>query len=508
MNNKNNILAKNTIMLYMRMLLIMVISFYTTRITLKALGVEDYGINSVIGTLVSIFSMLSGSLSGSVSRFFTFGLGKGDIKELNKTFSISINIHIILAIIIIIAIETVGVWFLNNRMEIPADRLYAANWVLQCSVIVFAIRLISVPYNAAIIAHEKMNVYAYMSIFDALARVAIVVAIIRYSGDRLILISILQIIPAIIFQVVYWRYCKKNFEECVYRITKDKKLYKEISSFAGWSFFGSMAAIGKNQGVDVIINLFCGPVVNTARGIATQLNNAISHFITNFTVALNPQIIKDYASGDLERMHKLIFNGGRMAYFIFMILSIPIIIEMKYGLELWLGEIPAHTIMFSRLVMILTLSDTISQTLITAQSATGKVKYYQIIVGCILLLNLPLSYVALYIGTPPEATMLIAIAISQVSLVARLLFLRKHINLHIRDFIKHVYINILIVTIISAILPVILHFIMPYGFIRFASVTAISALSSIATIYYIGCNKQEKEYIIAAIKKVKHRFIK
>lgn len=488
-------IAKNTALLYIRMLVMMVISFITTRVMLKALGVDNYGINNVVGGLVSMFSMLSASLSGAVSRFFTFGLGKGDMKHLRVVFSTSINIHIVLAIIVLIAIETAGVWFLNHRMVIAPDRLGAANWVLQCSTIIFAINLLSVPYRAAIIAHERMSAFAYLTIFEATAKLLIVCAIYFYGGDKLKLLAMLNIIPAIISQVIYWRYCKRNFIECRYQYVYDKKLFGEIFSFAGWSFIGNTAGVMKNEGVNVVINTFFGASINAARGIAMQVNGMVMQFISNFTMALNPQIIKDYAAGQLERMHKLMFQGTKLSYYIFMILSIPVIFEIETFLQVWLDEVPAHTVLFTRLVLVLSLAEIVSHTLITAQTATGKIKVYQMVVGGILLLNLPISYLLLRWGWFPEVTIIVAIIVSQLCLVARLCFLRKMIDLPVRRFIVEVYCNVIVVTAISLIVPAICYVLMPSGIVRFFTLCSLSILSSAATIYWVGCNRDDRAMV-------------
>ena len=504
-NNKR--IAKNTAVLYIRMIVMMIISFYTSRVMLNALGVEDYGINNVVGGLVAMFSLISGSLSGSVSRFITYGLGKGNITELKKIFATAINIHIILAIIVVIAIETVGVWFLNNKMVIPAERLYAANWVLQCSVVTFAIGLLSVPYNAAVIAHEKMSAFAYMIIFDAVARLAIVFSIKYYGGDRLILLAILNIIPTIISQMIYWIYCKRNFQECTYTFIWDKKIYKEIFSFATWNFIGSTAGLMKDQGINIAINLFSGPTVNAARGIAMQVNAIISRFIQNFTIAINPQIIKDYAVGNLDRMHKLIFTGTRFSFYLFMFLSIPVFFEIESILYLWLGQVPEHTVLFSRLVLVLTLCEIISQMLITAQNATGKIRNYQIVVGGILLMNFPVSYLLLYLGFAPESTLVVAIIISQICLATRLYFLRTSVKLPITKFIKEVYLKAILVTTLSAIPPMIFYLTIAPSFTRLILVCCTSVITSAICIYYIGCNKNEKKKFANSIVKIKKKIL-
>lgn len=508
MNNDNKRIAKNTILLYVRMLAMIIISFFTVRITLNALGVVDYGINNVVGGLVSMFYFISNTLSGSISRFMTFNLGKGDMPEMKKIFATSVNIHLLIAIIVIIAIETIGVWFLNNKMDIPADRLDAANWVLQCSAIIFAINVLSIPYNAELIAHEKMSVYAYMTIFDASAKLIIAYAIFFYGGDRLKILSIVSIIPVIITQLIYYTYCKKKFEECTYTFIWDKELTKKITSFAGYNFLGSTAATMKDQGVNIAINMFYGAAVNSARGVAMQVNLVITRFISNFTIALNPQITKNYAAGNLERMHSLIFMGSRLSYYIFMLLAIPVFIEIDCLLHWWLGQVPEHTVSFTRLVLILTLCETTSHTLITGQNATGNIRNYQLVVGGILLLNLPVSYLLLRIGRAPETTLVVAIVISQICLAARLLFLRKSIKLDCLRFIKQVYLKTIFVTAISALPPLAIYYSLPMGYTRMVLVVTTSLISSAITIYYIGCNSQERNKIKIIALNIKKKIIK
>ena len=366
----------------------------------------------------------------------------------------------------------------------------------------------SVPYNAAIIAHEKMSAFAYMTIFDAIAKLAIAVAIKFYCGDRLILFATLNIIPLAVSQIIYWRYCKKKFEECVYIPSWDKNTFKEISGFAIWNFIGCTAGLMKDQGVNIAINLFTGPAINAARGIAMQVNGIVSRFIQNFTIALNPQIIKDYAAGNLKRMHNLIFTGTRFSYFLFMFLSIPIFFEIESILLLWLGQVPEHTVSFTRLVLILTLCEIISHTLITAQSATGKIRNYQLVVGGILLLNFPLSYLLLYLGYAPESTLIVAIIISQACLAARLWFLKDMVKLPVLRFIKEVYLKVITVTLLSAAVPFVCYMFIEPSVFRFFAVCSTSVITSIICIYYIGCNKNEQKKAIDTVFKIKKRILR
>lgn len=497
----NKRIAKNTMLLYGRMGLMMIISFFTARITLEALGVENYGINNVVGGLVSMFALISSSLTASAGRFITFGLGAGDKERLNRIFSTSVNIHIILAVIVVIAIETIGVWFLNNKMVIPTDRLTAAHWVLQCSVISFVVGLLSTPYNAAIVAHERMDIYAYFSLFDAISRLAIVFSIKYYGGDKLILLAIISLIPMLIKQFYYWQFCKKRFEECTYHPTWDKTLFKEMTSFAGWNFIGASSGQLKDQGVNIAINMFYGPAVNAARGIAMQVCSIVGQFTSNLSVAINPQITKEYAAGNYVRMHSLMFKGTKILYFLFMTISIPIFFEIETILFIWLGQVPQHTVLFTRLVLILCLSDIISSTLITAQLANGKIRDYQIVVGGTQMLNFPISYLLLRLGFFPEITLIVAIIISQICLLERLLFLRTMCKLPSLKFTKEVYLNTLIVTLVASIIPATLYCNLHESIVRFFLVCASSVISSFATIYLIGLKKDEKRIALQYMRK-------
>lgn len=506
-NNKR--IAKNTFVLYIRMFVMMFIGFFTARITLNALGVDDFGINNVVGGLVSMFSLLSTSLSSAAGRFITFALGKGDIEEQKRTFATTVNIHVILAIVVVLAIETVGVWFLNHKLNIPPDRMVAAHWVLQCSVVSFALGVFSVPYNSSIIAHERMSAFAYMTIFDAVCKLIVVAAIYFYGGDKLILFSILSLIPGIITQIIYIWYCKKHFSECVYTFQWDKKLFREMFGFAGWNFIGCTAGLMRDQGVNIVINIFTSPAVNAARAIAMRLNSLIGQFTGNFMVSLNPQITKYYAVGDLTRMHKLLFYGTRLSYYLFMFLSIPVIFEVETVLTVWLGEVPAHTVLFTRLVLVLSLIDIFSQTLITAQNATGNIRNYQLVVGGLYLLNLPFSYLLLKIGFIPEVTLVVAIVIAIACMIARLWFLRNSIKLPVFDYVLKVVFNGLLVTALSLILPAICYFNITEPVWRFFAVCITSMLSSSVAIYFVGCNKTERSmvnsYILKFYHKITHR---
>lgn len=428
-NNKR--IAKNTLLLYFRMLFLMAVSLYTSRVVLNALGIEDFGIYNVVGGVVAMFSVLSGSLSAAISRFITYELGKGNQENLNKIFSSAVTIQLGLAGIIILLAETIGIWFLNVKMNIPEVRMEAANWVFQFSILTFAINLISVPYNASIIAHEKMSAFAYISILEAVGKLFIAYLITITPMDKLIFYAILMCVVALIVRFTYGNYCKRHFNECTYHFIWDKQLLKSMFSFAGWNFIGASSAVLRDQGGNVVINLFCGPAVNAARGIAFQVNNAVNQFVGNFMTALNPQITKSYAAGDRGYMMTLIFQGARLSFYMLLLLSLPILVNTHYILALWLKIVPEHAVLFVQLILIFALSESISQPLITAMLATGKIRNYQIIVGGLQMMNLPLSYILLRLGYFPEVVIVIAICISQCCLAARLILLRGMIGLSI-----------------------------------------------------------------------------
>ena len=500
-------IAKNTLMLYGRMLFSMVVSLYTSRVVLNTLGVVDYGIYGVVGGFVSMFSLISSSLSSAVSRFLTFELGRGDKERLGKAFSTSLLIHIVLAILVLILAETVGVWFVNNKMTIPADRLYAANWVFQASILSFMFGLFSVPYNASIVSHEKMSAFAYIGILDTTLRLFVVLFIAGSSWkfDKLIVYSMLLVAVSISLQCIYLIYCRKHFEECRLRVSFDKEFWKEISAFSLWNFIGCTAGILKDQGVNVLLNIFIGPVLNAARGVAGSVNGAVTGFAKNFMAALNPQITKSFASGDLEYAHFLVERGSRFSYYILMFIAIPIILETDFILKIWLNEYPAHSLHFVRLVLILSLIDIISNTLITLQNATGQIRNYQLVVGSILLLNFPFSYLCLMSGLEPESTYIVAIAVATICMMARLWFVRKTAALSLKGFMRNVVLNVLIVNAFAIVLPFIIHIIMHDGAVRFVIVGITSVVTSGASILFIGCDKKERDFIMKKIFSIKKK---
>ncbi len=505
-NNKR--IAKNTLLLYVRMLFMMAVNLYTSRVVLNALGVEDFGIYNVVGGVVAMFSVISGSLSAAISRFITYELGKGNNDRLNKIFSASVTIQLLLSLIIVILVESIGVWFLNVKMSIPTDRMLAANWVLQFSIATFVINLVSVPYNAAIIAHERMSAFAYISILEALGKLAIAFLIVVSPMDRVIFYALLMCSVAVIVRAVYGYYCKRHFAECTYHFHWDREILKKMFGFAGWNFIGASSAVLRDQGGNIIINLFAGPAVNAARGIAGQVNNAVTGFVSNFMTALNPQITKSYASGDREYMMILIYQGARLSFYMLLLLSLPILANTHYILSLWLKTVPEHSVLFVQLTLIFAMSESISNPLVTAMLATGNIRNYQIVVGGLQMMNLPVSYVLLRMGYIPETVLIVAICISQCCLAARLYMLRGMIGLSSKTYLKKVYLNIVVVTAVAAAIPFAISTNMRASFLSFVTVSAIALCCSALSIFYVGCNKREREFVISKARKAIHKIKK
>lgn len=504
-NNKR--IAKNTLLLYLRMFLVMGVSLYTSRVVLSALGENDFGIYNVIGGVVAMFSTISGSLSAAICRFLTFELGKNDKEKIKRIFSCSVTIQILLCALIIIIAETIGLWFLNNKMNIDGERMIAANWVFQFSVLSFCLNLLNVPFNAAIIAHEKMTAFAYIGVIEVVGKLIVAFLICKSPIDKLIFYSALIVLISCINIGCYMWYCKKNFPECVYKFHYDKELLKQMFGFAGWNFIGASSAVLRDQGGNIILNLFFGTAVNAARGIAMQVNGAVNSFVQNFMTALNPQITKNYANGNFDYMFTLMFKGARLSYYILFILSLPIIVNCRFILDFWLESVPEHTVLFVQLILIFSLSESISNPLITAMLATGKIKKYQIVVGGCQMMNLPLSYLALYWGAIPEAVAVVSIIISQACLTLRLFMLRGLIKLPVKLYLKNVYFNILLVSIVSSFIPIFVKNIIDTDNpVSFVIICVVSILSSVLSIYYIGCDKTEKDLIHTFLNKILIRF--
>lgn len=489
-------IARNTLMLYVRMLFLMLIGLYTSRVVLEALGENDFGVYNVIGGVVSMFTIISGALNSSVSRFITFEMGKGEDARLNKVYSTAVTIQIALALIVVVIAEPAGLWFINNEMTIDPSRIPAARWVLHFSLAAFVINLLSVPQMASITAHEKMSAYAWIGILDGLLRLGVALLIMRSQNDRLILYSALMAGVVLAVRFAYGIYCRKNFPECRYRPVFDSSLMKEMFSFAGWNFIGVTSGVLRDHGGNILVNLFSGPAVNAARGVAVQLNGAVQGFVTNFMTAVNPQITKSYAAGDKEYMFGLVRKSSRMSFCLLFLIALPIIFNSDYLLDIWLKDVPAYASVFVQLFLIFALSESLSNPMITAMLATGNIRNYQLVVGGIQLLNIPASYVLLKLGASPEVTVVVAIVISQICLFARLVMLSRATGFPVLRFMEEVYANIMFKVVAgSLVFPLIMEAAKPEGFIGFIISAGVTVIWSSFVIWLLGLTDEERSWV-------------
>jgi O-antigen/teichoic acid export membrane protein len=505
-SESNKRIARNTLLLYFRMLFIMGVSFYTSRIILNTLGVNDFGIYNVVGGLIAMFGFLNNSMSSATQRFLTFEIGKEDPSRLRNVFCISVQIHLLIALVVFVLGETIGLWFLKTYMTIPADREVAAFWVYQLSILSTIIMFTGVPYNALIIAYEKMNVFAYISIAEVLLKLSVVLLLILTQRDKLIVYAILIFLVSILIRIIYWIYCSKTFKASRYTFVRDKQLFKEMSEFAGWNLFGNMAATAFNQGLNLLLNVFFNPAVNAARAIAVQVQSAVSAFTSNFQVAINPQITKTYATNDLKRMHKLIYTSSTYSFFLLFMLTLPVLFETEILLKIWLKIVPDHTVSFLRLILLITLVDTFSNPLIVAASATGKIKRYQTVLGSLLLLILPLSYLVLKFGARPEAVFVVNLSVVLIAQVVRMWLVKPLIQLSYKEYMKEVVIKVIKVVSISLIIPFILYYYSPSDIIGLIVVSMGCLLSVAFTVYSLGFGSIERKMIREKIALFKSRF--
>lgn len=488
------------------MILTMLVTLYTSRVVLNTLGVEDFGIFNVVGGIVVMFSFLNSAMSSATQRFLSFELGKKNLKQFTKVFSMSINIHALIALIIFVLAETIGLWFVNTYLVIPVERMVAANWVYQCAILSFMVIVMSVPYNASIIAHERMGAFAYISILEVSLKLLIVFVLQWLAFDKLKLYAVLLLLVSVVIRIIYGVYCKAKLEGCQYVWVKDKALFKTLSSYAGWNLWGNLAAVGMDQGVNIILNVFFGPLVNAARGIAYQVGAAIRMFVSNFQVAVNPQIVKRFASKELNSMHRLICMSSKYSYFLLLLMGLPVFMEAEYILNLWLRQVPEYSVSFLRLIIVIQLIDSLSGPLMTAAQASGKIKIYQSVVGLLLLAIVPVSYIFLSNGYPAQVVFYVNIIIALIALFVRLIIITPLVSLKIKEFSQLVLIRIMLVTILVPILPYCIYEYLDSGFYRLL-ITSFSVLTSFAfIIYLVGVEKNEREFLKGRIIKIFKKF--
>lgn len=487
------LIAKNTVMLYIRMLLIMLVSLYTSRVVLNVLGVEDFGIYNVVGGMVVMFNFLNSSMAIAVQRYLSFEIGRGAFDKLNPVFSLSLIIHIVLGVIVIILAGGIGYWLITWQLNIPAERLSAALWVFCFSILATCANIIRIPYNAVIIAREKMDVYAYISILEVILNLGIAYFLLACRYDKLKFYAVLICLVNYLVTLCYQLYCRNKFPETRFKWYWNKTLFRELMSFAGWSGMGELSWVATIQGVNLILNVFFSPVVNAARGISYQVTGAVNRFITSFQTAVNPQMIKYYAANEKKEMFMLLFRSTNFSFYLLLFFAVPMLLETDEVLKLWLKNVPEYTVLFCRLAILNAMIDTLSNLLATAAKAYGRIRTYQVWVSLLLFANLPLSYVALKLGMAPESTFFIYGFISLFLLFVRTYLLHRMIGLPVIAFYKELT-SVFWVALVSGVVPIIIHWWMAVGLGRLLAVTLVSFLSVAMTVYFLGLKANERKF--------------
>lgn len=490
---------KNTILLYFRMALMMAISLFTSRVILQTLGVEDYGIYDVVGGVVILLSFINDGMTVSTLRFLTFELGTGNKQKLQNVFVTSLHIHLLISLAIVILAETLGLWFLMEKMVIPPERMTAAHWCYQLSIFTAVVNIMSYPYNAAIIAHEKMSAFAYISILDAILKLLLVYLLLAFSYDRLILYAILFACEKLLLRSVYNLYCTRHFEECRYRWVHDKSLFKEMLAFAGWNMWGNLAYVVSAQGLNMLLNVFFGPIANAARAIAIQVQSAVSQFAGNFQMAINPQITKTYASGQIKETHRLIYLSSRFTFCLLLMLCLPIMVEAPAILGLWLGNVPEHAVSFIRLLLITLIVQQSANPLATAVAATGQVKKCESIIGTLMFVIVPIAFIVLKMGGKPWSVYAVHLCIAIVAFAVRLRIVMPLIDLKIGEYMLNVWRRCGIVLILAMIVPYAIKQ-LPYESIAFSILNIFLIIcATVILSFFIGLEMQERQMIVSKI---------
>lgn len=494
-NNKR--IVKNTAFLYIRMLISMIVGLYTSRVVLNTLGIENYGIYNVVGGVISMFTFVNSAMASTTSRFLTIALGKKELKKLQRVFQTALIIHALIAVFVVVVGETVGLWFLLNKMQIPELRMDAAMWVYQISIVTTAISIMNVPFNASIIAHEKMSAFAYISILDVVLKLLIVYFLLFISFDKLKVYAVLLFFAQAINQFIYMYYCKQKFAETKIRFILDRSLFKEMAAFAGWSLYGNFAYVAYNQGLNILLNIFFGPIINAARGIAVQVQSIIYSFVNNFQIAMSPQLTKSYATGDIDYMNQLIFQGSKFSFYLLLFMALPVLLETPYILQLWLTQVPEHAVSFLRIMILINLVDTLSTPVGFATRATGKIKMPQLIAGTILVAILPISYFVLKLGASAEAVFVVHLCCAVIAQVARVIMLKNRVRFSIRQYLSNAIFPVSIVFVIVMGLSILMmQFIKDTNLINLLFVCIATVFINTVVIFVVGITKSERCFLV------------
>lgn len=494
MNNKR--IAKNTLFLYLRQLLVMLVSIYTSRVVLETLGVVDYGIYNVVGGVVVMLSFLNGTMASATQRFLSYEMGKGEEGNLQRVFAVTLQLHVVIALIVVLLAETVGLWLLYDKMQIPAGRFTAALAVYHCSVLSVVFTIMSVPYNAVIISHEHMSAFARISIIEVVLKLGIVYLLWLFVGDRLILYAVLMLLAAVLVRFIYMIYCKKHYFEVKYIHVYDRYLMREMLSFAGWNMLSNIVAMANTQGVNILLNIYFGPIVNAARGLAVQVQNAVSMFCMNLQMSVQPQMTKSYAAGLYPDAKKLMFRAALFSYYLLLMLALPLYLRMEEVLAIWLVDVPEHTAAFVRILISCNLLWAFTIPITNMINSTGCNRTANILHSVIVGMCLPLSYIAFKHGASPEVALFFMFLLEVISMFVRKAVLRKLFPLFsVRDFIVKVYLKSACVTVVSFVMPAILSCRLGGTFVDTMAVGVVSVFSVALCAYFLGLTKRERQYL-------------
>lgn len=483
------------------MLLTILANLYAVRVIWQVLGVDDYGVYNVVGGIVAMFAFLNNAMIASSQRFISFELGTGNAEKLKKVFCISVTVHVLLALIILLLAETAGLWFLNSKLNIPADRMIAANWVYQCSIIAFMVNVVSVPYNACIVAHEHMKTFGYFGILEVVLKLAIVFMLIFIHGDKLITYALLVLGVSVFMRIIYGIYCRRNFAECRYRYTSDHHLMRDMFSFAGWSFIGNLGFSVRDQGLNIILNMFFNVAVNAAKGVSNQIGGVLSGFAGNFQMALNPQITKRYASGDLSSMMQLVLSGCKYSALLMIFIVVPLFFAAEEVLHLWLGSVAPYTVGFLRLVLIMALIDSMVSPVTTALQAIGRIKWFQIIVSVIMLTNLPVAWLWLKFNHDPYVVMFVSIITSLIALGVRLVLLRREIKFSYKEFAVEMFGRVMPSFVFSVAAAWGIYSVLPGSMGGLIAFILLSVMVVAAALFSLGLGRNERHLVWEAVKR-------
>jgi O-antigen/teichoic acid export membrane protein len=499
--SNSKLIAKNTLFLYLRMFFTLGATLITSRVLLNILGVEDFGIYSLLGGIVLLFSFLNSAMSSATQRFLAFDIGKNEIAQLKKTFNATLNIHFIIAFIFLLLAETIGLWFINNKLNISTIDLSTVNLVYQFSVFTTIVGIIQVPYDAIIVAKEKMNIYAYMGIIEVFFKLTIVYLLYCHKGNKLTFYAFLLFLVAFISSLIRKLYCKYFFKETKYEFYYQKELYQKLLYFSGWSLFGNIAGVAREQGSNILLNIFFGTILNATYGITMQVQSAVQIFVYNFQIAVNPQIFKQYALGNFEKSISLIFQSSKFSFYLMLLISCPIIVNIDYILKTWLVNPPIYTSDFIKLSLISVLIDSISGPLVTGALATGKIKWYQISIGLLIFITLPVSYLILKHYNSPLIVFFVVIIINILALIFRVIFLKFIMGIEIINFFREVIIKIFFITLIIFVISKVLILNLESPFHTFFIKSCIITVVNLFSIYFVGLNLNEKNFILMILKK-------